>query len=205
MAVLFDIDGTLYTDAAYGAHQMDILVAELARIRGVTVAEASAEVGRARERLSAAEGRTTSLGNAMAALGVDLPTSVAWRERLIEPEAFLKPDPLLDGALARLTEAGIALVAVTNNPRSTGLRSLAALSVAGRFKAVVGLDDTMKSKPAREPYELAAKLAGAAWERCVSVGDRYDVDLALPLSMGMGAVLVRGVEDVYGLPEALGL
>jgi phosphoglycolate phosphatase/putative hydrolase of the HAD superfamily len=33
------------------------------------------------------------------------------------------------------------------------------------------------------------------------VGDRYDIDITLPLELGMGGVLVDGVEDVYRLPE----
>jgi phosphoglycolate phosphatase/putative hydrolase of the HAD superfamily len=35
------------------------------------------------------------------------------------------------------------------------------------------------------------------------VGDRYDIDIALPLQLGMGGVLVDGVSDVYGLPPVL--
>ena len=34
-------------------------------------------------------------------------------------------------------------------------------------------------------------------------GDRYDIDLDLLLDMGMGAILVDGVEDVYELPGVL--
>ena len=37
----------------------------------------------------------------------------------------------------------------------------------------------------------------------LSVGDRYDIDIALPLELGMGGILVDGVEDVYRLPEIL--
>jgi phosphoglycolate phosphatase/putative hydrolase of the HAD superfamily len=33
------------------------------------------------------------------------------------------------------------------------------------------------------------------------VGDRYDIDLALPLEMGMGAILVDGAADCRDLPE----
>ena len=46
-------------------------------------------------------------------------------------------------------------------------------------------------------------LTGVPFSACLSVGDRYDIDLALPLELGMGAVLVQGVEDVYRLPELL--
>ncbi|GHV96069.1 hypothetical protein AGMMS50293_23890 [Spirochaetia bacterium] len=43
----------------------------------------------------------------------------------------------------------------------------------------------------------------AAPECCLSVGDRYDMDLARPRELGMGGILVDGVADVYGLPALL--
>lgn len=204
LAVLFDVDGTLYTDEAYGRFQIDVLIEELARVRGEAFEATAAAVEEARQRLARERGlATTSLGNAMAALGVSLATSVAWRERLIDPARFLRPDPRLAAALVALRKGGASIAAVTNNPRSVGEATLAALGVREAFDAVVGLDDTMLSKPAPEPYLLAARLIGVAPAACVSVGDRYDVDLAIPLELGMGAVLVAGVEDVYRLPELL--
>ncbi|HRW23625.1 MAG TPA: HAD family hydrolase [Spirochaetia bacterium] len=204
-AFLFDIDGTLYTDREYGRFQVEVLVRELAALRGEPYDDVAALVERTRAELAAAEGRaSTSLGNAMAALGVDIGTSVEWRRRLIRPERFLSADPALSAAISGLRERfGAAIAAVTNNPRSVGEATLEALGVRGLFSAVVGLDDTMRSKPAAEPYLLAARLAGAEPGACVSVGDRYDVDLAAPLELGMGAILVDGVEDVYRLAEAL--
>lgn len=203
-AVLFDIDGTLYTDPAYARHQVDVLIEELAHRSGRDFEAMREDIERTRLSLAQAEGRaTTSLGNAMAAWGIDIATSVRWRNALIDPARFLKPDLRLAAALSALRGGGIAIAAVTNNPRELGLATLRALGVEGFFGAVVGLDDTMKSKPAREPYELAARLAGQSPERCLSVGDRYDVDLAVPLELGMGAILVDGVEDVYGLPGLL--
>lgn len=203
-AVLFDVDGTLYSHEGYARSQGELLVRELARVRGSSYGDAAAEVERARADYAAAHGgAATSLGNAMAALGVDLATSVAWRERLLEPRRYLAADGRLRSALSALRARGLVLEAVTNNPRSVGEATLDALGVADLFSRVVGLDDTMRSKPAREPYELAAALAGAAFADCLSVGDRYDVDLAVPLAMGMGGVLVDGVSDVYALPELL--
>ncbi len=203
-AALFDIDGTLYSNRAYVDYQVDVLIEELARLSGRSLAAMREDIERTRRSLAEAEGRaTTSLGNAMAAWGIDIATSVAWRNRLIDPSLFLKPDLRLAAALSALRGGGIAIAAVTNNPQALGRATLSALGVEGYFGAVVGLDDTMKSKPAREPYELAARLSGQAFERCLSVGDRYDVDLAIPLELGMGAILVDGVEDVYGLPDIL--
>lgn len=201
-AVLFDIDGTLYTNKAYADFQVDVLVDELARQRGESREMAAEAIENARIDLATANGgKRTSLGNAMAALGVDIATSVEWRRRLIEPSRFLDADPRLRAALESLQT--IRLVAVTNNPRSVGEATLKALGVAELFIRVVGLDDTMKSKPASEPYLMAAQAAEATPEACVSVGDRYDVDLAIPLALGMGAILVSGAEDVYALPDIL--
>ncbi len=201
-AILFDIDGTLYTDRAYIDFQLDVLVDELARQRGEPREAAAAAIEKARISLSAANGgKITSLGNAMAALGVDIATSVEWRSRLIDPSRFLGADACLRSALERLHP--LLMVAVTNNPRSVGEATLKALGVSDLFIRVVGLDDTMKSKPASEPYLVAAQAAGTAPAACVSIGDRYDVDLAVPLELGMGAILVSGVEDVYKLPDIL--
>lgn len=203
-AFLFDIDGTLYSNADYVRFQVDVLIDELAKVRGLGREAALAAVDGAKARLSAAAGgASTSLGNAMAALGVDIATSVEWRTRLLDPARFLGPDPALRSALSELA-AGASLVAVTNNPRSVGEATLRALGVDSHFARTIGLDDTMRSKPAPEPYLLAASVAGVPPDSCVSVGDRYDVDLAVPLGLGMGAILIGGVEDVYRLPELFG-
>lgn len=201
-AILFDLDSTLYSSPEYAAFQSDVLVRELARVRGVEEAGIRGEIRAVRDRIARETGKVTSLGNAMAELGVDIPTSVAWRERLIKPGDWLSRDGMLAEALSAL--AGRFLLAVvTNNPRSVGRETLRALEVEDSFRVVVGLDDTMVSKPAREPFELAARLLGLPAGDCVSVGDRYDVDLAVPLELGMGAILVDGVEDVYSLPPLL--
>jgi len=206
-AFLFDIDGTLYTNDAYVNFQQDVLIRELARIRGQSPEAMAAHVQRIRSEHAAANaGAQTSLGNTMAALGIDIATSVAWRARLIKPSEYLHEDPELRQALSLLTGSSdhpAIIIAVTNNPRSVGEATLEALGVKDLFLRVIGLDDTMKSKPATEPYLLAAKLAGVALEACLSIGDRYDVDLSIPLELGMGAILVSGVTDVYALPACL--
>lgn len=202
-ALLFDVDGTLYTNPDYGRHQTEVLIRELASSRGWSVERARAELERSKADIFAATGRKTSLGNAMAALGVDLATSVQWRSSLIKPELFVRPDAELRAALRSLAAAGLSLAIVTNNPRSVGLATLTALGVADLFPVAVGLDDTLVSKPAPQPYLEAARRCGVEPAACVSIGDRYDVDLAEPLALGMGAVLVNGAADVYELPALL--
>ena len=201
-ALIFDIDGTLYTNPAYQTFQEDALIERLAGERGESAQNLRKRIDAMRaERAASGSGRG-SLGNAFIEFGVDIATSARWRAELIEPGDWLEPDARLVEAVGTLA-ARYALAAVTNNPRSVGLKALAALGAAGLFQAVVGLDDTMVSKPAPEPFSLAARLLSVDPASCVSVGDRRDVDLDPAMELGMGAILVDGVTEVYELPRLL--
>ena len=37
----------------------------------------------------------------------------------------------------------------------------------------------------------------------IAIGDRFDLDVQLPLQMGMGGIEVSGVEDLYDLHTLL--
>jgi FMN phosphatase YigB (HAD superfamily) len=201
-ALIFDLDNTLYTHAAYAEFQERALIDELARAMGIGAEGAAARIAEMRAEREASGAGATSLANIFAGLGFDIATSVRWREETIEPSEWLRQDKRLDYALAELSRR-YRLALVTNNPRSVGEKSLEALGVRSHFAAVVGLDSTMLSKPAPEPFILAAALLGSAARECVSIGDRYSVDLVPALDLGMGAILVSGAEDIYALPDIL--
>jgi HAD superfamily hydrolase (TIGR01509 family) len=201
-ALVFDLDNTLYTNPAYAAFQEKVLVERLGRELGIGAEAAAARIAALRAERAAAGLGKTSLGKLFAALGIEIPTSVRWREECIEPAAWLKKDPRLDKALAALSK-DYALALMTNNPRLIGEKSLDALGVRPRFSVLVGLDDTLTGKPAPEPFAEVARRLALEPRRCVSIGDRFDVDLAPAMELGMGAILVDGVEDVYRLPEVL--
>lgn len=198
-ALLLDFDGTLYTHKAYAAFQNEVLIERLAKERGEDLAVTRALLDARRAARKAAGGQPTSLGNLFAELGVDIPTSVAWRLELIDPRKWLSPDPRLAQVLAELGRS-LGLALVTNNPAELGRRGLEALGIGDFVPVVVGLDDCMASKPDPAPYALAAQRLGVDAGDCISVGDRYDVDIAPALALGMGAIEVAGVEDVYCLP-----
>ena len=197
--LVFDMDGTLYTHQAYFRYQETSQVARLARRLGIPEREAGARVDAAREARRAAGLPKTSLARHFLALGLDMATVIAWREEEIRPAEWLKADPKLDQALGFLA-ARYRLVLLTNNPRKVGAESLAALGVASRFAAVVGLDDTFESKPAPEPFLAACGALGLPPSSCVSIGDRVEVDIEPALALGMGGILVKGVGEVYELP-----
>lgn len=201
--LIFDIDKTLYDDPVYADLQISLLIDRLAAEWGKTVAETQQEIDAWRERYAAMhDGKKQSLGNTFAGLGIPIETSVRWREELLRPQDHLKVDPKLAGALRSLARK-FGLIAVTNNPRSVGVDSIAALGVDPFITDVVGLDTTWRSKPASEPFAEAARRLGVGTKQVVSVGDRYDVDVAPALSIGMGGILVSSVSEVYQLPQLL--
>jgi phosphoglycolate phosphatase/putative hydrolase of the HAD superfamily len=204
-AILFDVDSTLYDNSAYAKSQIDLPVERLARLRGMTYDAMSGEIVRYQKNWADMhEGRKISLANTFAAFGISIDESVAWRKELCRPEQYLSEDGRLRLTLEKL-KSRFALAVVTNNPVSVAEKTLAALGIQGLFCAIVGLDTCGVSKPHTEPYVQAAALCGAAAEICISVGDRYDIDIAVPLELGMGGILVDGVEDVYRLPVLFGV
>jgi len=201
--LIFDIDGTLYTNALYVFEQVDAQVRHFAHIKGISEKEARRQIHRYRENWSQQNGgKKISLGNTLLAFGISIEESIEWRNTLLEPSHYLKKDERLRVALEKLG-AGYRMVCVTNNPVLAAKKTLAAIGVDDLLPDVVGLDTCKKSKPAREPLEEAIRIAGTEFSHCLSIGDRYDIDLALPLELGMGGMLVDGAEDLYSLDEIL--
>lgn len=196
-ALIFDIDNTLYTNEEYAFEQVDVQVREFARLRGITTDEARHMVAEKRkEWADKHEGAQITLANIMLSFDIPVSQSIAWRSELIKPEVFLKPDARLIAVIQQFFQK-YALIAVTNNPVKTGRRNLQALGIEQFFKGVVGLDTCGVSKPAREPFLKAVEQLGVPAGECISIGDRYAVDIATPLDLGMGAILVTGPEELY--------
>ena len=202
-AIIFDIDSTLYTNAAYAFEQVECQVRRFASLRGITNEVARKMVSDYRKKYARETGgKKVSLSNTLLQFGITIEQSVQWRRELIEPADFLGRDEKLRETLLALG-ARFKLLCVTNNPILPARKTLQALGVDDLIEVLVGLDSCNLSKPAKEPFELAAREAGVASANIVSVGDRYDLDIAPALELGMGGVLVRGVSDVCKLPELL--
>ncbi|MFW5806827.1 MAG: HAD family hydrolase [Spirochaetota bacterium] len=201
--LLFDIDGTLYDNAAYINSHNRALVRRLALELGRSFEDTQQAVAEARDRLTGESGRAPSLANTFAEFGVEIETSAAWRSTLLEPECYLSPDERLRETLGTLRRR-YKLAALTNNPADIAERTLRCLGVAEHFGVTVALDDTFVSKPDLAPFRAALTSLRLAPTEVVMIGDRYDVDIAPALDLGMAGILVEGVAEVYELPELLG-
>ena len=192
-ALVFDMDLTLYTNHEYAKFQIDSLIKRLGEIRGLSFAEMKQEVEKAKNK---------SFSFTLNSYGITTEEIALWRNEILEPAHFLNEDSRLKDTLKKLSEFYF-LGLVTNNPVLVARKTLAALGVIEFFPVIVGLDTCLAAKPSEKPYLRFLELTSLPCETCVSIGDRYDVDLDIPLKMGMGGILVDGVADVYKLPEIL--
>ena len=207
--LIFDIDSTLYTNPEYAKEQIDSQVRHFADIRGISHDEGRKLVRDFRNEWAKTHGgKKISLGNLLTHFGISIEQSIQWRKTLFDPAKYLSRDEKLIQTLDALSKK-YYIICVTNNPVEPAVRTLQAIGIQNYIKKVIGLDSTKKSKPAKEIFELALKTAQnvldppVEFNSCISIGDRYDIDLALPLELGMGAILVDGVNDVYGLTSLL--
>ena len=201
--LIFDIDGTLYTSAEFVQEQIDVQVRHWADINGMPHEDARKKIADFRKKYAAENGgKKISLGNVFLNFGVDIDTSIRWRIELLKPENFLKPNEELKTALEKVSEK-FTLIAVTNNPVEAARKTLAVLGLDKIIPEIIGLDTCRKSKPAKEILDIALERTGAKAEECISIGDRYDIDISLPVKMGMGGVLVNGADEVIEFLETL--
>ena len=201
--LIFDIDQTLYDNREYYDSQKDLLVAKLASIQGKTVNVILKEVEkRQADYASQNEGRKLSLGNMFLRFGISIEQSCAWRTELFEPEKYLSMDKKLIAVMKSLSKKYI-IGAVTNTSTIIAKRTLKVLGVESFFPIVIGLDRSLVSKPALKPFVIASKELGMPFKHLISIGDRLEIDIELPLQYGMGGILIEGMEDVYSLEGLL--
>ena len=195
--IIFDIDGTLYTNVKYVFEQVDVQVRHFAKIKNISVDEARKMVASYKKQWAENhKGEKISLAKTMSAFGIPVAESIEWRKVLINPGDFLSYDEKLVNTLENL-KSKYKMICVTNNPVFTARKTLEAIGISDFFPEIIGLDSTGLSKPHYLPFSMALEKLGLEAKNCIAVGDRYNIDIELPVNMGMGGILVDGVEDVY--------
>ena len=204
--LIFDMDLTLYRHEQYYASQIRNQVVLLAADMGLTVDQLDTRLAtwEADYRHRNAD-RRPSFGNTLlGCLGYPIEKSVELRRRAIRPEDYLSDDPRLRATLSELSRS-CRLILVTNNTKDIAERTLAVLGVEAFFPRIVGLDEAGHSKPHPAAFDLAYHDLALEPSSVVAVGDRFPIDLEVPLARGSGGVLVESMDDVYALPAVLGL
>ena len=200
--IIFDIDSTLYTNKTYASEQIDVQIRFIADEMNMDYKVLKKQIESYRNEEALKTGQKQSLGNTLIHFGIPLSKSIELREKLLKPELYIKKDYRLRKVLERL-KTKYKLITLTNNPYIPAFKSIVAIGIHDLFIDIISLDKSGVSKPHQKPFELASQKAGSPWDKCISVGDRFSIDLEIPLKMGMGGILVTGVEEVYRLPEIL--
>jgi 2-haloacid dehalogenase len=97
--------------------------------------------------------------------------------------------PEVPEALARLRQAGLRLVALTNSTAQVAEARLAHAGLSGSFEYIFSADAVQRLKPASEPYQMVAERLG------VATGDLRMIaahawDIAGALRVGCAAAFV---------------
>lgn len=90
--------------------------------------------------------------------GVEL--AAGERDAILGTMLALPPHPEVLAALERLRSAGIRLAALTNSTEPVATAQLANAGLAPLFERILSADTARRLKPAREPYEMAARELG---------------------------------------------
>jgi HAD superfamily hydrolase (TIGR01509 family) len=160
-AVLFDMDGTLVDTEELWWEAVE----HVASTRGYALSDADLPdvLGRPVEYVADVLRRAT--GASLASLAADLHREFATR---VSGRIVVRPGAV--GLLDRLPSHGIAVGLVSASPRAIVNTVLRAIG-ADRFAVTVTADDTEHTKPAPDPYLLAAEMLGVPPAACVAIED----------------------------------
>lgn len=195
-AIIFDLDGTLYRDDRLGEEVNQSAIRYVAALRQVEMADAEAMLQRA--RVESGDGGT--LSRAVVALGGTLPEMHRRFAQEIHPDQFLKRDERVPKLLKELaTRFGLYLY--TNNNRDLSGRIMAQLGVTGLFREIFTIEDYWLPKPDPKLItDILTKIAVKPAE-ALFVGDRYEVDLLVPASIGCPVFETKTVEELLTLEQ----
>ena len=129
------------------------------------------------------------------------------RDSILATMRTLPPHPEVAGALERLRHAGLRLAALTNSTESVATAQLTAAGLAPLFERILSADAARRLKPAREPYEMAARELGTGVDG-VRLIAAHAWDITGALRAGAAAAFVRRpgmvLDPIAPVPDIVG-
>jgi putative hydrolase of the HAD superfamily len=134
------------------------------------------------------------------ALGGDLKGLHSRLSQEVHPEGMLTRDARVPELLKKLA-GRFELHLYTNNNRALSDRIMAQIGVCGFFKRVFTIEDYWRPKPDRAVLQGILDAIGRKPGETLFVGDRYEIDLKLPASLGCAVFEVKSVEELLALAQ----
>ena len=196
--IVLDLDGTLYVNKDLAREIRDSAGRYIASLRGIGEADAWLLIEDTKKRISDKIGRESTLTAACVELGGDMRHLHEHFAAEIRPELYLARDDDLAKLLEKLAKS-FDLYIYTNNNHSLCDRIMKTLGISGSFRGAFTIEDYWRPKPDLTVLEKIFLRIGRKPAECLFVGDRYDVDLRLPASLGSEVFLVGNVQELLSL------
>ena len=195
-AIVFDLDGTLYQEERLGEQVNQSAVHYVADLKGVSPAEAEKLLQQTRAQDQ--EGGT--LSRAVVALGGTLREMHRRFAADCTPETLLKPDPRVQELLRALARR-YRLHIYTNNNRDLSGRIMELIGITALMDRVFTIEDYWIPKPDRAIITDILSQIGCLPFETLFVGDRYEVDLAVPKALGCAVLETRTTQELLSLAD----
>lgn len=203
-AVVFDLDGTLYTSTELLGEIERTAEYVVARARGLSQSAARRTLKQARRRIADLEGREPTLSRVCMELGIELKDLHRTFEAMVRPEDYLVYDPVLQALLEGL-RGHCALYVYTNNNLFLTRKILALLGIEELFERLFTIEYAWRPKPDPEVLDMVLGEIGGPPEQVLFVGDRDQVDLEPARARGLPTLLVSETADLLQVHKLLGL
>jgi putative hydrolase of the HAD superfamily len=194
-AIIFDLDGTLYSSDALAKEIKESANRYIASLKSIDVTDAGSLIENTRNKLSGLSGMETTLTETCLELGGDIHQLHAHFAAEINPELYLGHDEQLVTFLEMLAKK-FDLYIYTNNNRNLCGRIMKSLGITGCFSKVFTIEDYWQPKPDISALKNIFARTGKSPAECLFVGDRYDIDLRLPVSLGCPVFLVSSTQGL---------
>lgn len=194
--IIFDLDGTLYDSDGMDRANRRAIICAIAEHKKIAEDGARAMLEQALGQYSSSVGRPSLYGTALH-LGVPDEIIERLQNEHVVPAKFLSADPELAREIERLSRT-MQLALMTNTRTKIAAAAVQALGIpVGAFSVIRGGDELAHPKPSATDLLRICRELSIEPERCVSVGDRWNVDLAPAKEIGMQTREVDGRDDMY--------
>ncbi len=200
-AIIFALDGTLYQSKELSEVFDKVRIAFISAKLEKTKEEAEKLYNKTKEDLSKDKLVPPTDTEILRELGLTVDDWEEYNADKIHPERYLKRDGDLKRVLQKLKADGYTLVIFTNNSDSQTERILKALGIEQCFdrNQIFTRTALKTSKPSLESFRAVCERLGLRPEQCFSLGHRDEVDISPARLMGMKAMLIESLDDIYNL------
>lgn len=182
--VVLDLDGTFYSSQVYQKPYIEFAVNFITKNSEMSPAEI--------EHLIKNSGTDISVTDKIHSIGICKSKWNEARDKGFDITDHLELDEALTKSILKVCKHFKTEI-LTNNTRKSSKRIFKKLGFSFRdFSYVQTSDDSNFTKPSSDVFRKTAEKLNVNYDEILSIGDRYEIDIAPVLELGGSGVLVDG-------------